>query len=82
MTYLAVSRVGHDSINLYNSLRLYRNRVNNLRVVRSLENLENLEMSGDFILVRENLENLEKSGDFVEITQKKFFLSLSNLFSN
>ena len=41
--------------------------------VRSLENLENLEMSGDFILVRENLENLEKSGDFVEITQKKFF---------
>ena len=40
------------------------------RDVRSLENLENLEMSGDFILVR---ENLEKSGDFVEITQKNFF---------
>ena len=40
------------------------------RVVRSLENLENLEMSGDFILVR---ENLEKSGDFVEITPKKLF---------
>ena len=44
-----------------------------IRAVRSLENLENLEMSGDFILVRENLENLEKSGDFVEITPQNLF---------
>ena len=40
------------------------------RVVRSLENLENLEMSGNFILVRENLEHLEKSGNSVKISQK------------
>ena len=42
------------------------------RVVRSLENLENLEMSGNFFLVRENLENLEKSGNFVEIAPSIF----------
>ena len=34
-------------------------------VVRTLENLENLEKSGNLFLVRENLENLEKSGNFV-----------------
>ena len=39
------------------------------RVVRSLENLEIL---GEFVLVRENLENLEKSGNFVEVTPKSF----------
>ena len=33
-------------------------------VVRSLENLENLEKSGKNKMVRENLENLEKSGNF------------------
>ena len=33
-------------------------------VVGTLENLENLEMSGKKYMVRENLENLEKSGIF------------------
>ena len=33
-------------------------------VVRTLENLENLEMSGKNKIVRDNLENREKSGNF------------------
>ena len=42
-------------------------------VLRTLENLENLEKSGNFILVRENLENLEKSGNFAKISPKILF---------
>ena len=42
-------------------------------VVRTLENLENLEMSGKKYMVRENLENLEKSGNFFFLTPKSFF---------
>ena len=39
-------------------------------VVRTLENLENLEMSGKNKMVRDNLENLEKSGNFLSLCQK------------
>ena len=46
-------------------------------VVRTLENLENLEKSGNFILVRENMENLELSGNFVDIAPKIFFNNTS-----
>ena len=49
---------------------------NHYRVVRILENLENLEKSGNFILVRENLENLELSGNFVDIAPKFFLITL------
>ena len=44
-----------------------------LMVLSTLENLENLEKSGNFVVVRENLENLEKSGNFVKISQKNIF---------
>lgn len=35
-----------------------------------LENLENLEKSGNFYMVKENLEKLEKSRNFVNFFQK------------
>ena len=35
------------------------------RALSDLENLENLELSGNFFPVRENLENLELSGNFL-----------------
>ena len=41
-------------------------------VVQSLQNLENMEKSGNTVLVRENLENLEKSGNFTERAQNYF----------
>ena len=44
--------------------------LSNLMVVKSLENLEK---SGNKILVREILENLEKSGNFIERAKKFFF---------
>ena len=51
-------------------------------VLSTLENLENLEKSGNFVVVRENLENLEKSGNFVKISQKNIFSSLIIFFHN
>ena len=45
-------------------------------VVRTLENLENLEMSGKNKMVRDNLENLEKSGNFLSLCQKNNFLHI------
>ena len=50
-----------------------------IMVLRSLENLENLEKSGIFFLVRENLKNLEKSGNFLKINKKPVrFIKISS----
>ena len=48
-------------------------------VATSLENLENLEKSGIFFLVRENLENLEKSGNFFFKFQLFFLLEFFSI---
>ena len=43
-------------------------------VVRTLENLENLELSGKKKWVRDNLENLEKSRNFFLLNPRKFIV--------
>ena len=71
--------VSHPRLSYFSAENLRNVEIFNfslVMVVRSLENLENLEKSGKNKMVRENLENLEKSGNFFLSDPKIFFLSI------
>ena len=65
---------------VYNADAVLTNTYTQIRVLRTLENLENLEFSWNFGHALENLENLEFSWNFFTFPPKKILSVISELW--